>query len=45
MIVDVAPPDLETRIAILQKMYRKNFSLPSNILPIVAATFQETSAN
>ncbi len=41
MIVDVAPPDLETRIAILQKKcLEKNFSLPQNILPVVAATFQ-----
>ncbi|KKR34827.1 MAG: chromosomal replication initiator protein DnaA [Candidatus Magasanikbacteria bacterium GW2011_GWA2_40_10] len=41
MIVDVAPPDLETRIAILQKKcIEKNFALPQNILPVVAATFQ-----
>ena len=41
MIVDVAPPDLETRIAILQKKcIEKNFPLPQNILQVVSATFQ-----
>lgn len=41
MIVDVAPPDLETRIAILQKKcIEKNFPLPQNILQIVSVTFQ-----
>lgn len=39
MIVDVAPPDLETRIAILQKKcVEKNFPLPQEILQIVATT-------
>lgn len=41
MIVDVAPPDLETRIAILQKKcLEKNFPLSQNILQLVATTFQ-----
>ncbi|HSR89084.1 MAG TPA: chromosomal replication initiator protein DnaA [Candidatus Udaeobacter sp.] len=41
MIVDVAPPDLETRIAILQKKcLEKNFPLAQNILQVVATTFQ-----
>jgi chromosomal replication initiator protein len=41
MIVDVAPPDLETRIAILQKKcIEKNFSLAQNILQLVSVTFQ-----
>ncbi len=41
MIVDVAPPDLETRIAILQKKcIEKNFPLAQNILQVVSATFQ-----
>jgi chromosomal replication initiator protein len=41
MIVDVAPPDLETRIAILQKKcLEKSFPLPQNILQIVSVTFQ-----
>lgn len=41
MIVDVAPPDLETRIAILQKKcLEKNFSLNQEILRSVAATVQ-----
>jgi len=41
MIVDVAPPDLETRIAILQKKcLEKSFALAQNILQVVAATFQ-----
>ena len=41
MIVDVAPPDLETRIAILQKKcLERSFALAQNILSIVAATFQ-----
>jgi chromosomal replication initiator protein len=39
MIVDVAPPDLETRIAILQKKcVEKNLSLNQDILQLVAAT-------
>jgi chromosomal replication initiator protein len=39
MIVDVAPPDLETRIAILQKKcVEKNFPLTQDILQIVATT-------
>ncbi len=39
MIVDVAPPDLETRIAILQKKcVEKNFPLSQEILQIVATT-------
>ena len=39
MIVDVAPPDAETRIAILQKKcLEKNFSLNQEILRAVAAT-------
>lgn len=41
MIVDVAPPDLETRIAILQKKcLEKSFPLAQNILQLVSATFQ-----
>ena len=41
MIVDVAPPDLETRMAILQKKcMEKTFSLPQNIIQMVAATIQ-----
>ncbi len=41
MIVDVAPPDLETRIAILQKKcMEKNFPLAQNILQVVSITFQ-----
>ncbi len=39
MIVDVAPPDLETRIAILQKKcVEKNFPLNQEILQLVATT-------
>ena len=39
MIVDVAPPDLETRIAILQKKcVEKNFPLSQEILQLVATT-------
>jgi chromosomal replication initiator protein len=39
MIVDVAPPDLETRIAILQKKcVEKNFPLSQEILQVVATT-------
>ncbi|MEK7681099.1 MAG: chromosomal replication initiator protein DnaA [Patescibacteria group bacterium] len=41
MIVDVAPPDLETRIAILQKKcVEKNFQLPQELLQLVATTAQ-----
>jgi len=41
MIVDVAPPDLETRIAILQKKCsEKSFSLPQDILQLVATIVQ-----
>jgi chromosomal replication initiator protein len=39
MIVDVAPPDLETRIAILQKKcVEKNIPLTQDILQLVATT-------
>lgn len=39
MIVDVAPPELETRIAILQKKtVEKNFPLSQDILQLVATT-------
>lgn len=39
MIVDVAPPDLETRIAILQKKcVEKNITLSQDLLQLVAAT-------
>ncbi len=39
MIVDVAPPDAETRIAILQKKcMEKNFSLNQDILRLIAVT-------
>lgn len=41
MIADIAQPDLETRIAILEaKCREKSFSLPSNILQYIASTVQ-----
>ena len=41
MIADVAPPDLETRVAILQtKCQEKNFTLSQEILQMVATTIQ-----
>lgn len=41
MIVDVAPPDLETRIAILQKKcMEKNFPIPQDILQTTATIVQ-----
>ncbi|TAN34233.1 chromosomal replication initiator protein DnaA [Patescibacteria group bacterium] len=42
MIVDVAPPDLETRIAILQKKCaEKNYALTEDILRLVATIIQK----
>lgn len=38
MIVDVAPPDIETKIAVLQKKCaEKNFDIPPSLLPIIAS--------
>lgn len=41
MIADIAPPDLETRMAILeQKTQEKNFPLPKEVIQCVAANIQ-----
>lgn len=41
MIVDIAPPDLETRTAILQsKCQEKNFPLAESIIQMIASTVQ-----
>jgi len=41
MIADISPPDLETRVAILQaKSQEKGFALPPLLVQLVAATIQ-----
>ncbi len=41
MIADIAPPDLETRVAILQvKCQEKNFSMPEEFLQLIAHSIQ-----
>ena len=43
LCVDVQPPDLETRIAILQvKAERENITLPSDVIEFVASKFDQS---